>query len=126
MDDSEVSEDGEAELRLRLEMGRRIVRRRSELGLSQVELARLLGVERSRLGKWERGLHSPVLKQVVVLARVLEMSSDELLTGEPPVAEPGQTLGTDDRNALSGAVAILVQLLQPKARAGKSARGGPP
>jgi len=126
MDDSEVLEDGEAELKLRQEMGQRIVKRRSELGLSQVELARQLGVERSRLGKWERGLHSPLLKQVVVLARGLEMSSDELLTGEPPAAEPGQTLGTNDRNALSGAVTILIQLLQPKRKAGKTARGGQP
>jgi transcriptional regulator with XRE-family HTH domain len=123
---SEREEDGEAEARLRQEMGQRIVRRRAELGLSQVELARRLRVERSRLGKWERGLHSPLLKQLAVLAKVLEMSTDELLTGEAPGAEPGLTLGSTDRTAVAGVVAILIQLLQPKTRAGTAAPGGLP
>jgi len=77
---AESSED-ELERKLRRDMGRRIAKARTALNMSQAELARKLGIERSRLSKWECGLHAPLLKQLVALAQALSLSLDNLITG---------------------------------------------
>jgi transcriptional regulator with XRE-family HTH domain len=102
------SSDEEIEAELRREFGRRVVRIRMERGMSQIELARKLGIDRSRLGKWERGLHSPSFAQLVDLARVLEVSADELLTGRKP-AKPAKK--PVDREMLASVLAALNGLL---------------
>jgi len=85
-----ASEDA-SEKKLRRDMGRRIAKARTEQNMSQTKLARKLGIDRSRLSKWERGLHAPLLQQLVALAQALSLSLDHLLTGEglpwspPPV-----------------------------------------
>ncbi len=63
------------------ELSRRIVRLRRALGWSRGELARRVRVSRERLGHWERATHSPPLRALVSLGRVLGVSMDELLTG---------------------------------------------
>jgi transcriptional regulator with XRE-family HTH domain len=85
--------------------------------MTQVALATKLGIDRSRLGKWERGHHAPLLIQLVALSWVLEMTLDELLTGRTLAAQPGQPL--IDRNTLASVVETLTRLLQCK-----PARGG--
>ena len=63
------------------ELSRRIVRLRRGLGWSREDLARRIRVSRERLGHWERATHSPPLRALVSLGRVLGVSMDELLTG---------------------------------------------
>jgi transcriptional regulator with XRE-family HTH domain len=114
--------DDETEARARRELGRRIVSKRTERGMAQVDLAKELGIDRSRLGKWERGLHTPLLTHLMALAKVLETSLDELLIGQSPAAEPAPK--PIDRAALAGVVEMLNGLLQSKAQAGRTAKGG--
>lgn len=83
-----------SESELRRDLGRRIVRRREELGWSQAELARRLSVPRGRLSKWERGAHAPSLAWLQALSGVLGMTADELLTGHDPLARVRDTLET--------------------------------
>ena len=52
---------------------------RTEDGIAQETLAHLAGVERSHMGKIERGEHMPNLSAVLKLARALGMSGAELL-----------------------------------------------
>jgi transcriptional regulator with XRE-family HTH domain len=81
----------ELEKKLRRDMGLRIAKARTEQNMSQTKLAKKLGIDRSRLSKWERGLHAPLLQQLVALAQALSLSLDHLMTGEglpcnpPPV-----------------------------------------
>jgi putative transcriptional regulator len=103
------SSDEQIEAQLRRELGRRIVRMRMERGMSQINFARKLGIDRSRLGKWERGLHSPSFAQLLDLAKVLEASLDELLTGKKPTAKPGQK--TIDRETLASVLMALNGLM---------------
>jgi len=70
---------------LRRRLGTRIADGRRERGWSQEELADLLRVQRSRLSKWERGRCAIVAEDLLTLSRVLGITADELLTGEPPV-----------------------------------------
>lgn len=52
---------------------------RTEDGIAQEELAHLAGVERSHMGKIERGEHMPTLSMILKIARALGRSSGELM-----------------------------------------------
>jgi len=61
-----------------VEIGKIIKERRLEKGLTQQELANLLNVSMQAVSKWERG-GTPDIMLLVPLAKVLEISLDELL-----------------------------------------------
>lgn len=61
------------------EIGKGIAQRRKQLGLSQEELAGKICVTRQAVSKWESGAALPSVDNIVELARVLEISVDELL-----------------------------------------------
>lgn len=52
---------------------------RTERGVAQETLAHLAGVERSHMGKVERGEHMPTLALILKIARALGCSSAELM-----------------------------------------------
>ncbi|WP_040277482.1 helix-turn-helix domain-containing protein, partial [Xanthomonas citri] len=52
---------------------------RLEQGIAQEELAALAGIERSHMGKIERGQHLPSLALVLKIAAALKMSATELM-----------------------------------------------
>ena len=52
---------------------------RTERGVAQEALAHLAGIERSHMGKIERGEHMPTLALILKIARALECSSAELM-----------------------------------------------
>lgn len=52
---------------------------REQKGLSQVELARLLGITRSSVNAWEMGISVPSTQYIVDLAGVFDISTDYLL-----------------------------------------------
>jgi Helix-turn-helix domain len=64
----------------------RVVLRGNELGLSQKKLAELTGCKQPKISKLlsYQGLHTLDAGFVIRLARALEMSTDELLTGRRP------------------------------------------
>lgn len=47
--------------------------------LTQEELAEMVGVDSSNVAKWETGVHKPRADMLVLLAKVLQCSVDELL-----------------------------------------------
>ena len=53
---------------------------RTEQGVAQETLAHLAGIERSHMGKIERGEHMPTLVLVLKIARALGLSSADLMT----------------------------------------------
>ena len=57
----------------------RIRELRQEKQLSQEELARLLGVDRSAVAKWETGTNLPRAEKLIMMARIFGCSVDELL-----------------------------------------------
>ena len=56
-----------------------IASRRKQLGLSQNDLAKLLGVDQTAVHSWERGKAMPAAKRLPAIAKVLNCSVDELL-----------------------------------------------
>jgi transcriptional regulator with XRE-family HTH domain len=90
-------------------LGRRISALRREKGWTRVELAEKLGVSRERLGKWEVGGNSPPLGMLIRLRRVLAVTLDELVTGEPPAS---RAMTEEDRKALAACLERLARFLE--------------
>lgn len=65
---------------MNIEIANRLVKLRKEKGLSQEELAEKLGLSRQAISKWERGESSPDMDNIVMLAKLYDLSFDELLS----------------------------------------------
>lgn len=65
-----------------LETANRLFELRKNHGLSQEELSEKLGVSRQAVSKWERGEASPDTDNLIALAKLYELSLDELIFGE--------------------------------------------
>lgn len=62
-----------------------IKNRRSEVGITQVELAKAVGVTQGAVAQWESGITSPNIKLLPKLASILDCTTDELLGVEKSV-----------------------------------------
>lgn len=61
------------------EAGRRVRALREKQGLTQVALARSLGIPQSNISEMERGVRGLTVHQVVKLAKALKVSTDAIL-----------------------------------------------
>lgn len=64
---------------LKYEIGTRIRKYREKAGISQKELAGLIGVSNSRISNWEQGINRPDADILAELCRALNVSPSELL-----------------------------------------------
>ena len=64
---------------MNIEIANRLVNLRKEMGLSQEQLAEKIGVSRQAVSKWERSEASPDTDNLILLARLYNVSLDELL-----------------------------------------------
>ncbi len=65
-----------------MDIGKIIKELRKEAGLSQTQLAKMVGYSQSEIARWERNEREPTAKAIKKLAKVLDCSCDYLL-GEP-------------------------------------------
>ena len=63
-------------------IGEKLYEHRKAFGLSQEELAEKVGVSRQAVSKWERGESSPDTENLIALAKLYNISLDELVLGE--------------------------------------------
>lgn len=63
-------------------LGERIQRGRKEAGLSQEELAELLGVSRQAVSKWENDSGYPEMEKMIRLSQIYQVSLDYLVGNE--------------------------------------------
>lgn len=73
---------------MNIEIANRLVNLRKEKGLSQEQLAEKIGVSRQAVSKWERSEASPDTDNLIMLARLYEVSLDELLRTEDEIPLP--------------------------------------
>lgn len=69
-------------------IGTRITKLRTEMNLSQGQLAELLGVSRQAVSKWENDQSSPDTLKLIRLADVLNTEVEYLATGKVTKQEP--------------------------------------
>ena len=72
---------------MNIEIANRLQQLRKEKGYSQEELAQALGLSRQAVSKWERAESSPDTDNLICLARLYNMSLDELLNTEESTEE---------------------------------------
>ena len=70
-----------------IELGNRLAELRKQHGLSQEDLADKLGVSRQAISKWERGEASPDTDNLIELAKIYNISLDDLLGLDAPKQE---------------------------------------
>lgn len=76
---------------MNIEIANRLVNLRKEKGFSQEQLAEKIGVSRQAVSKWERSEASPDTDNLIMLARLYEVSLDELLRTEDEIPQPEET-----------------------------------
>ena len=88
-----------------------IAQRRKELGMTQAELGRQLGVTDKAVSKWERGLSYPDIDVLRPLAVVLRLNLEEIL-GEQ-YGDIAQSSNIHRDTALEGIEDLLAQSIHP-------------
>lgn len=65
-----------------IKIGKYIAEKRKQKGLTQIQLAEMLGMSDKSVSKWERGICLPNVSLYFELCGILEISIDEFLSGE--------------------------------------------
>ncbi len=78
-------------------LGQRIRAKRSELGMSQEALANEAGLDRSYVGRIERGEHNLTFISLVRLCRALGCDVGMLAANIPPIPQPRQTKSSSSK-----------------------------
>ncbi|HYC92758.1 MAG TPA: helix-turn-helix transcriptional regulator [Thermoanaerobaculia bacterium] len=73
------------------EFGVRLTQFRERQHLSMTQLANLLGIDYMQISRYEKGQSLPSLETAMRLAKVLQVSLDELTGSEPPPGPPAFT-----------------------------------
>jgi transcriptional regulator with XRE-family HTH domain len=84
---------------MNMEIANQLVSLRKKNGLSQEALAEKLGISRQAVSKWERGEASPDTDNLIQLAKLYQISLDEMLLLKTPAAadeEEASQTKTDD------------------------------
>ena len=107
-------------------LGQRIIEIRRRQKLSQVGLARRLGVEGSRLSHWEKGSHLPSLAQVVEIAVALKVGLDELVLGTGPASPAVMGLAPKQYERLLVCLRTAMEVLRNEEQRERRQRPGTP
>lgn len=109
---------------MNVEIAQRLAELRRAKGYSQESLAHELGLSRQAISKWERAESAPDTENLIALARLYDMSLDELLrvspeaeenaapAAEPPVQRTAPAAGRGAKVVVMGAtIVVLLGLL---------------
>ncbi len=72
-------------------LGEKIYKLRNERNMTQEQLAEKLGVTRQSISKWEGDLVKPEIEKLKAMAKLFEVSLDDLISDEAAEAKPAKT-----------------------------------
>lgn len=81
---------------MNIEIANRLVELRKKRGFSQEALAEKLGISRQAVSKWERAESSPDTSNLITLAKLYNVSLDELLATDQEKFESGAPIYKED------------------------------
>jgi len=85
-------------------MGRRIAARRTELGMTQAQLAEKIGLARQTISMWETGDIQDIRgRHLAILASVLDVTDDWILFGDAATTKPT----ADENDTVAELMAII-------------------
>ena len=94
---------------MNLEIANRLQKLRKEKGYSQEQLAAELGISRQAVSKWERAESSPDTDNLICLARLYDVSLDELLSTDEPISEIIENNSIDNDGTVPSVEEILLE-----------------
>ena len=86
---------------MNIEVANRLQQLRKAKGLSQEELANILGLSRQAISKWERAETSPDTDNLICLARLYNISIDKLLDTSESTEEIKERIVQERINEIS-------------------------
>lgn len=92
-------------------LGRRILRRRKDIGLAQRELGKALGISHATISLWESDKTEPTGKNLHALARVLQCTPTWILFGDDDQA-PAEPIPFDMQPQLSTSEQEMLDLFR--------------
>ena len=96
-----------------IETANRLYELRKKRGLSQEELAEQLGVSRQAVSKWERSEASPDTDNLIALAKIYNLSLDELIYGE---SSEKRKADASEESSASGNEDFHTEIGKPKSK----------
>ncbi|MCL2631262.1 MAG: helix-turn-helix transcriptional regulator [Firmicutes bacterium] len=60
-------------------LGKKLKELRKEKGISQGQLAKAIGISRQAVGNWETDIREPSIRDIKLIAKYFEVTTDELL-----------------------------------------------
>ena len=99
---------------MNIEIANRLVELRKKKGLSQEELADKLGLSRQAVSKWERAESSPDTDNLICLAKLYNVSLDDLLQTSQDVEEIKEEVREKENEKEENSIKELKQRLEEK------------
>ena len=87
------------EFKMDVKVASRLVMLRAKYGFSQEELAEKIGVSRQAVSKWERAESSPDTDNLIALAKIYDLTIDDMLYSEDNNADDKNKLKEEKYNA---------------------------
>lgn len=85
----------------------RLAEFRNNIGITQAELAKKLGVTRSAVNSWEMGLSIPQLKHVIEMARIFNTTIDGMVNPSKQVVVDITELDPQEQQVIFNMVECL-------------------
>ncbi len=89
-------------------LGKRIAQLRKDKGLKQEQLAEMLGISGQAVSKWENDQTCPDISLLPQLAKFLDVTVDELLSGKQEKAATVQVLPEEQRKNINDMMLRIV------------------
>lgn len=100
-----------------IELGQRITQRRKAQGLTQAQLAAVLGVSQQAMNSFEKGRRRIPVSSLPVIARAVSASLDELIVDDAPAATRAAAKKRGPAPKIQQQLEQLSRLSQAKQRA---------
>ena len=94
-----------------MELGNRIQRLRKMQGISQDELADMIGVSRQAVSKWENQQSIPDLDKVIMLSDYFGVTTDYILKGEETTQQENRSFNTSQLLYIASTAFLVIGLL---------------
>ncbi len=94
-------------------LGARIAEMRKQKGYTQEEFSDMLGVSPQAVSKWENNLSCPDILLIPQIAKIFEITTDELLTGKAPEKESSEEVQQIKAPADLSKLKLRIQVLHP-------------
>jgi len=91
-----------------MDFGMQIKKLRSSRKLTQEQLAKKLNVSRQTISSWENNRNLPDLGMVVQIAKIFELSLDQLILGDPTMTSKLMKDGSDMKKAKISLITTIV------------------